>query len=228
MKIKILTLFPELFSPFLEWSMIKKARSIDALSLDIKNLRDWGLDKRGTVDDTPYGGGPGMILKPEPIYNALEEIKDNNSHTILLSPKGEKFNQKLAYTLSQKKDIILICGHYEDVDQRVREHMIDQEISIGDYVLSGGEIPAMVIVDSVSRLLPGVLEKEGAADIESFSPQLAKMHGEKTDIDYLEFPQYTKPSDFKGWKVPDVLLSGDHAKIEEWKSKNIKPKKNDA
>lgn len=226
MRIKILTLFPELFSPFLEWSMIKKARSINALSIDVRNLRDWGLDKRGTVDDTPYGGGPGMILRPEPIYNALEKIKNRNSHIILLSPKGEKYNQKLAYSLSKKTDIILVCGHYEDVDQRVREHMIDQEISIGDYVLSGGEIPAMVITDSISRLLPGVLEKEGAAGIESFSPQLASMRGKK-NYNYLEYPQYTKPADFKGWKVPDVLLSGNHAKIQEWKIKNIK-QKNDA
>lgn len=167
-----------------------------------------------------------MILRPEPIYNALEKIKNRNSHIILLSPKGEKYNQKLAYSLSKKTDIILVCGHYEDVDQRVREHMIDQEISIGDYVLSGGEIPAMVITDSISRLLPGVLEKEGAAGIESFSPQLASMRGKK-NYNYLEYPQYTKPADFKGWKVPDVLLSGNHAKIQEWKIKNIK-QKNDA
>lgn len=225
MKIKILTLFPELFSPFLEWSMIKKARHLKALYVDVKNLRDWGLGERGTVDDTPYGGGPGMILRPEPIYNALEEIKNRNSHIILLSPKGEKYNQKLAYSLSKKTDIILVCGHYEDVDQRVREHMIDQEISIGDYILSGGEIPAMVITDSISRLLPGVLEKEEAAGIESFSPQLASLRGEK-NYSYLEYPQYTKPADFKGWKVPDVLLSGNHAKIQEWKIKKIRQKNN--
>lgn len=241
LKIDIVTLFPELFTPFLEWSMIKKAREIKVLKLNIHNLRKWAIDKRGTVDDHPYGGGPGMILRPEPIFNALQALKSaksktttQNSKVILLSPKGKTFNQKLARRLSRLKHLILICGHYEGVDERVRKYMIDEEISIGDYVLSGGELPAMVVVDAVSRLLPGVLRKEGATEIESFSPGLVKLlkqHKPKTKLNYklqtaqlLEFPQYTRPPAFRGWRVPKVLLSGNHQEIAKWRANQIKLK----
>lgn len=226
MKVDIITLFPEVFAPFLEWSMIKKAREKETLEIEVHNLRKWGIDQRGTVDDRPYGGGPGMILRIEPIYNALKELKKSKTKVILLSPKGKTFNQKMARKLAKTDHLILICGHYEGVDERVRKYLVDEEISIGNYVLSGGEIPAMVLVDAVSRLLPGVLEKEGAAEIESFSPGLRKMVNEKCSDEQLliEFPQYTRPPKFKGWKVPKVLLSGDHQKITQWRAKKIKPK----
>jgi len=224
MKIEIITLFPELFAPFLEWSMIKKAREIKALDLIIHNLRNWAIDKRGTVDDHPYGGGPGMILRIEPVFNALKDLKKENSTIVLLSPKGETFNQKKAQELSEKKHLILISGHYEGVDQRIRQHLIDQDVSIGDYVLSGGELPAMVVTDALSRLLPGVLKKESASEIESFSETLKEMKKSK-EKSLLEFPQYTRPSEFKNWKVPKVLLSGNHQEIVDWRIKRIKKKK---
>jgi len=230
MRIDILTLFPDLFIPFREWSMIKKAREIKALDLKIQNLRKWAIDKRGTVDDRPYGGGPGMILRPEPIFNALETLKKRQTKsqkTILLSPKGKTFHQKTARELVKIKHLILICGHYEGVDERVRKHMIDEEISVGNYVLSGGELPAMIIADTVSRLLAGVLKKEGAAEEESFSPGLEKMITDcrlpVADYQLLtEYPQYTRPLTFKTWKVPKVLTSGDHQKINQWRGKRIK------
>jgi len=230
LEINIITLFPELFAPFLEWSMIKKAQKIKALSIKIHNLRSWSIDKRGTVDDRPYSGGPGMLIRPEPVYNALKELasdrKNNKEKIILLSPKGKLFNQKLAQKLTTLDRIILVCGHYEGVDERIRKHMVDDEISIGNYVLSGGEIPAMVVVDSISRLLPGVLEKEDASEIESFSPGLKKLtkNDKKTDL-LLEYPQYTRPPVFKGWKVPKTLLSGNHQKIAKWRIKKVKTKK---
>ncbi len=247
MKIDIITLFPELFAPFLEWSMIKKARPIGAVEINTHSLRKWAIDERGTVDDHPYGGGPGMILRIEPIFNALEEIestpgepkhtpgvsvKDLNSKTILLSPKGKTFDQKMARELAKLDQITLICGHYEGVDERIRKHLVDQEISIGNYVLSGGEIPAMAVVDAIARLLPNVLEKEGASEIESFSPGLRKLIKKENnkfeilnDQMLLEFPQYTRPEAFKGWKVPKVLLSGNHGKINLWRAKKVKTKK---
>jgi len=269
MKIDIITLFPELFTPFFEWSMIKKAREIKALEIEAHNLRNWGIDKRGTVDDRPYGGGAGMILRIEPIYNALralnsksktlnsKQIRNPKSQRIkqkiiLLSAKGKTFDQKTARKLAGMDHLILVCGHYEGVDERVRKYLIDEDISIGNYVLSGGEIPAMVVVDAVSRLLPRVLEKEGAAEIESFSPGLEEMlrrTGHRparlnaklgrynlpkceafggslaTDHQLIEFPQYTRPPIFKGWKVPKVLLSGNHQKIAEWRARKIKTKK---
>jgi len=223
-KIDIITLFPELFNPFLEWSMIKKAREIKALEMKVHNLRDWAIDQRGTVDDHPYGGGPGMILRIEPVFNAVKDLKKENSRVVLLSPKGETFNQKKARELSNKRHLILICGHYEGVDQRIREHLIDQDISIGDYVLSGGELPAMVVTDAVSRLLPGVLKKESASEIESFSPALKRIKNSKEDS-LLEFPQYTRPPEFKNWKVPEILLSGNHQEIARWRRERIRKKK---
>ncbi|MBL7078621.1 tRNA (guanosine(37)-N1)-methyltransferase TrmD [Candidatus Shapirobacteria bacterium] len=233
MKIDILTLFPDFLTSFLEWSMIKKAREIKALDLKVHNLRDWGIDERGTVDDTPYGGGPGMILRIEPVYKALLALNPKpqtlNSKTIFLSPRGKVLNQKKAGQLSKKEHLILLCGHYEGIDERIRRHLIDEEISIGNYVLSGGELPAMTLVDAVSRLLPGVLEKEGASEIESFSPGLKKLLNDKykmlNEQLLLEYPHYTRPPKFKGWKVPPVLLSGNHGKIKEWRAKKVKIKK---
>ena len=230
MKIDIITLFPELFIPFLEWSMIKKARTTKILKINIHNLRKWGIDKRGSVDDAPYGGGPGMILRIEPIYKALKTLRDTSSKVILLSPKGKTFNQKIAQKFSKMNHLILICGHYEGVDERVRKYLIDEEISIGNYVLSGGEIPAMVIADAVCRLLPGVLEKENASEVESFSPGLSKLIGNNQKLKtgnenlLLEYPQYTRPPLFKNWKVPKVLLSGNHQKILQWRIRQTKTK----
>jgi tRNA (guanine37-N1)-methyltransferase len=175
------------------------------------------VDKHGTVDDRPYGGGPGMVLMIEPIYRAINELKSKTKNEklkiILLTPQGKVFNQKMAKRLSGLDHLILICGHYEGVDERVRKHLVDEEISIGDYVLTGGELPAMVIVDTVVRLIPGVLEKPEAVQLESFS-----QINNKSPI-LLEYPQYTRPANFKGWKVPKVLLSGNHQKIKEWREK---------
>jgi len=228
LRIDIITLFPELFPPFLEWSMIKKAREIKALELVVHNLRKWGIDKRGTVDDHPYGGGPGMILRPEPIFKAIKAIaRKKKRKIVLLSPKGKTFSQEKARDFSRLDQLVLICGHYEGVDERVRKYMIDEDISIGNYVLSGGELAAMVVTDATSRLLPGVLEKEGASEIESFSPGLAKLLrlSSREAKNLVEFPQYTRPPVFNGWKVPAVLLSGNHQKIAQWRAKKIKKKK---
>jgi len=236
MEINIITLFPELFDKFQDWSMIRKAREIEALKIEIHDLRNWAIDERGTVDSRPYGGGPGMILRPEPIFNAINSLAASHKNLapkkILLSAKGETFNQQMAEDLSQLDEIILICGHYEGVDERIRQYLVDEEISIGNYVLSGGELPAMVITDAVSRLLPQVLEKEGAAEIESFSPGLKNLSDKHQPLaanheHLIEFPQYTRPENFQGWQVPDILLSGNHQKIEKWRAKQIKQKKND-
>lgn len=207
MKIDILTLFPGIFKGPFEESIIKRAQEKKLVEIKIHNLRNWAIDRHGTVDDRPYGGGAGMILMIEPIFKALEKFKSQNSKVILLSPQGKVFNQKIARRLSKLDHLILVCGHYEGIDERIREHLVDEEISIGDYVLTGGEIPAMVVVDTIVRLIPGVLEKKEAIKEESFSRKL------------LEYPQYTRPADFKGWKVPKILLSGDHKKIEEWRKK---------
>lgn len=204
MKIDIITLFPKMFSgPFTE-SIVKRAVRDKKVIINIHNLRDWATNKHKSVDDRPFGGGVGMILMIEPIYRALTDLKSNNSKVILLTPSGKKYDQRIAQKLSSEKHIILICGHYEGYDERIKK-LTDIEISIGDYVLTGGEIPAMVIIDSIVRLLPGVLKKEDATIIESFSENL------------LEYPQFTRPENFKGWKVPKILLSGNHKKIEKWR-----------
>lgn len=206
MKVDILTLFPSMFKgPFSE-SIIKRAQEKELVAIKIHNLRDWAVDKHGTVDDRPYGGGPGMVLMCQPIFDAVEEIKSQSS-IILLTPQGKLFNQKIARRLAKINHLILICGHYEGVDERVRKRLVDEEISIGDYVLTGGELPAMVLVDTIVRLLPGALKKEEAIKEESFAKGL------------LEYPQYTRPANFRGWKVPAVLLSGDHREIAEWRKK---------
>ena len=231
MKVNIITLFPDLFSPFIKWSMIKKARKINALDLSIHDLRKWAIDKRGTVDDRPYGGGPGMILRPEPVFKAITALKKKNpnSKVVLTDPRGKTFDQKKALAFSKGENLIIICGHYEGVDERIRKYMIDEEVSIGNFVLSGGELASMIIIDAVSRLLPGVLEKKGADEIETFSPGLNKLieKSERNDFSgkkLLEFPQYTRPTNFKGWKVPKVLSSGNHQDILKWQTDKIKTK----
>ena len=205
MKIDILTLFPKMFEgPFNE-SIVKRAMEKNLVEIKIHDLRKWGLTERRTVDDRPYGGGVGMVLMIEPIYNALKELKEKESKVILLTPQGKPFKQSLAKSLSSEKHLILICGHYEGFDERIRS-LVDEEISIGDYVLTGGELPARVVVDSIVRLIPTVLKKEEATELESFSEE-----------NLLEYPQYTRPEDFKGLKVPEILLSGDHQKINKWR-----------
>jgi len=205
MKIDILTIFPEMFEgPFRE-SMIKRAENKKLVKIKIHDLRVWAEDKHKTVDDKPFGGGPGMVMKVEVIDKALKALKTDKTRVVLLTPQGKTFKQKIAKKLSELKHIILICGHYEGFDERIREHFVDEEISIGDYVLTGGEIPAMVVVDAMVRLIPGVVGKKESLKEESFSQDL------------LEYPQYTRPADYKGWKVPEVLLSGDHEKIKKWR-----------
>lgn len=203
MQIDILTLFPEMFNGFLTESIIKRAIEKEKVKINIINFRDYTTDPHGKVDDTPFGGGAGMVLQVEPIYNALENIKTKDSHIILLTPSGKTFNQQKAKTLTKHNHIILICGHYEGFDDRIKQ-LVDEEISIGDFILTGGELPAMMISDAIIRLLDGVINKE-SLESESFNEEL------------LDYPVYTKPRDFKGMKVPEVLLSGDHKKIEEYR-----------
>lgn len=207
-KIDILTLFPEMFKGPFDESILQRAQDKGLVEIKIHNLRKWAKDKRGTVDDRPYGGGVGMVMMVAPIAEAIGELKVQSSKfkVVLLSPRGKVWKQSLAQEYSKFDHLILICGHYEGVDERIR-NFIDEEISIGDYVLTGGELPAMVIVDSIVRLVPGVLEKPEATKFESFSNSL------------LEYPQYTRPANFRGWKVPEILLSGDHKKIGEWRKK---------
>ena len=205
MRIDIVTLFPDVFfGPFAE-SIIGRAIKDKMVSVGTVNLRDFTEDKHRTVDGAPYGGGPGMLMMADPLFRAIESCKKENSCVILTSPKGEKFNQKMARELSSKKHLVIVCGHYEGIDERVKEKLIDKEISIGDYVLTSGNIPAMVIVDSVVRLLPGVLGDDSSSVEESFS------------CDLLEYPQYTRPVKYRGMKVPEVLLSGNHKLIKEWR-----------
>jgi len=221
MLIDILTLFPKMFEGPFEESIIKRAKEKGLAEIKIHNLRNWANDKHKTVDDRPYGGGAGMILKVDVIDKALTEIKNQKPKiknqnkkvkTILLSAKGSLFTQDKACQLSKLDHLILIAGHYEGVDERVALHLVDEEISIGNYILTGGEIPAMVIVDSVVRLIPGVLNPKSLAE-ESFSSN-TKYQKLNTNIEY---PQYTRPENYKGWKVPEVLLSGNHKEIEKWR-----------
>lgn len=211
MKIDVLTLFPEMFSGVLSQSILKKAQEGGAASYNVINFRQFSDNKHQTVDDYPYGGGAGMVLKPQPIFDAvnnlLNESEEKPPRVILLCPQGERFTQKRAEELSKEGHLIFICGHYEGYDERIREHLITDEISIGDYVLTGGELGAMVIIDSVVRLLPEVLGNEESHQQDSFS------------TGFLEHPHYTRPAEFRGMKVPDVLLSGNHRHIEEWRTK---------
>lgn len=205
MKIDILTLFPDMFEGFLNTSIIKRAINSKLVEINLINFRDYSTDPQKNVDDTPYGGGRGMVLMIEPIYNCLNEIKKPDSKIILLTPDGVKYNQKKAYQLSNEKHLIIICGHYEGFDDRIR-NIVDYEISIGDYILTGGEIPSMIITDSVVRLIKGVINEESHLN-ESFN----------LDNNLLDYPTYTKPQEFMGMKVPDVLLSGNHKMIEEYR-----------
>ena len=206
MHIHILTLFPAMFAgPFSE-SIIKRAIERGLVSISVHNIREYTHDKHRVVDDYPYGGGPGMVMKPEPIFEAVEEVKTNeDAPVILLTPQGRQFDQEAANELAQSEELIFICGRYEGVDERVREHLVTDEVSIGDYILSGGEIAAMAVVDAVVRQIPGVLGSEESAREDSHSYGL------------LEYPQYTRPDSFRGWEVPEVLLSGNHAEIARWR-----------
>lgn len=203
MKFDILTLFPEMFVP-LEQSIIGRAVENNRIEINLTNIRDFSKDKHKKVDDTPYGGGKGMVIRPDVVYDAYESVKDEDAKVIYMSPKGKVLNQEKVKALSKENHLIILCGHYEGIDQRVLDEIVDEEISIGDYVLTGGEIPAMVLVDSVSRYVEGVLS-EGSTSEESFSDGL------------LEYPQYTRPEEFRGKKVPEVLISGHHENIKKWR-----------
>lgn len=215
MKIDIITIFPQMLAGFLGESMMKRAAQQGAVQFNPIDLRDFTDDRHRTTDDRPFGGGPGMIMKAEPLFKAIESIRTPESRVILMCPQGRPFKQSIARDLSRESHLILVCGHYEGVDERVREQMVDDEISIGDYVLTNGALAAAVVVDAVVRLLPGVLGGEGAADQESFSDG------------QLEYPQYTRPADFRGHPVPDILLSGDHARIAKWREEQSKARTRD-
>jgi tRNA (guanine37-N1)-methyltransferase len=216
MQFEVFTLLPEVFPSYLESSIIKRARERDLINVRVHNIRDYTHDKHNTTDDTPFGGGGGMVMKPEPVFEAVEAVLGVNSDPsvpepsstipiILMTPQGRVFNQSIAQELSQHACIFLICGRYEGIDERIREHLVTDEISIGDYVLTGGELPALILIDAIARLLPDVLGDPTGAQDDSHAMGL------------LEYPHYTRPAEFRGWKAPDVLLSGDHKKIEKWR-----------
>jgi tRNA (guanine37-N1)-methyltransferase len=211
LRIDIITIFPKMFAPVLQESIIKRAQSKGKVKIFVHDLRDYTSDKHRKVDDRPFGGGAGMVMGPEPIFNAVQKLrskaKTGKSKIILLCPQGKKLEQRVAKKLSASSHLILICGHYEGVDERVRKFLVNEEISIGDYVLTGGELPAMVLVDCLVRLVPGVLGDKNSLNFESFEGNL------------LEYPQYTRPADFKGLRVPQIILSGDHKKIAIWRKK---------
>jgi tRNA (guanine37-N1)-methyltransferase len=229
MKFNIVTIFPDMISNYCNESILKRGQKNKAIKINPVNLRDFTADKHKSVDDTPYGGGPGMVMKPEPIYKALKNLDaipfnkvdgltkikkvfngslKNKKKTILLSPRGKQFDQRMAEKFSKLDEITFVCGRYEGIDQRVVDNLVDEEISVGPYVLAGGELGAMIIIEAVSRLVPGVLGNPESLEEETFSNKINK-----------EYPQYTKPDNFKGWKVPSILLSGDHKKIEDWRKK---------
>lgn len=216
MQFEVFTLLPEVFPAYLDTSIIKRARERGLIQVNIHNIREYTHDKHHTTDDMPYGGGGGMVMKPEPVFEAIESVlgqealptspeAEANVPVILLTPQGRVFNQSIAKELSQHKKIALLCGRYEGIDERIRENLVTDEISIGDYVLTGGELPALILIDAVSRLLPEVLGDPTGAEDDSHAMGL------------LEYPHYTRPPEFRGWKVPDVLLSGDHGKIDKWR-----------
>ena len=205
MKFDVLTLFPEMFSSLNE-SIIGKAIEKDLININLVNIRDFSKDKHKNVDDTPYGGGAGMVIRPDVVYDAFQSVKTEGAKVIYMSPQGNVLNQKKVVELSKEKHLILLCGHYEGIDQRVLDEIVDEEISIGDYVLTGGEIPAMVLIDSVSRYVEGVISEESTSE-ESFS----------NENNLLEYPQYTRPEVFNGVKVPEVLISGHHENIRKWR-----------
>ncbi|MBI4003610.1 MAG: tRNA (guanosine(37)-N1)-methyltransferase TrmD [Candidatus Omnitrophica bacterium] len=204
MRIDVITIFPEMFKAVLDASIIKRAQEKGVLQIALHDLRDYTHDKHRSVDDRPYGGGPGMVMRPEPIFEAVEAIKPATCRTVLMSPQGERLSTSMAQRLSAVDRLIVICGHYEGVDERVKT-LVDESVSIGDYVLTGGELPAMVLIDAVARFLPGVIGHAQATDEESFAGGL------------LEYPQYTRPPVFRGMAVPDILLSGDHQQVAHWR-----------
>ena len=210
MRFEIVTIFPGFFAGIFENGIVRRALAEGLLEVGIHDLRAFTHDRHRTVDDRPFGGGPGMLLKPEPIFEAVESLQREKTRVILLSPAGRKFDQSIARELTRSDDLLLVCGSYEGFDERVREALADDELSIGDYVLTNGALPAMVVIDAVTRLLPGVLGDDESSHDESFS------HG------LLEYPQYTRPADFRGMKVPEVLLSGNHAEIEKWRREQAK------
>jgi tRNA (guanine37-N1)-methyltransferase len=209
-RVDILTIFPEMLRSPLEHSILKRAREAGLLDVRLVNIRDFTTDKHHCVDDTPYGGGAGMVMKPDPIFRAVEAVTTSEdcvgpARILLMTPQGETFTQSRARELAQEEHLVLICGRYEGVDERVREHLITDELSIGDFVLTGGELPALVVLDAVARLIPGVLGAEESPQQDSFTDDL------------LEYPHYTRPANFRGWTVPDVLLSGHHEEVERWR-----------
>ena len=207
MRFDIISLFPEVFPPYLNTSILKRAQEAGMLEVRTHNIRDWATDKHHTTDDTPYGGGGGMVMKPEPIFSAVESVLGSPPECplILMSPQGRPFTQKIAFELAEQEHLALLCGRYESLDERIREHLVTDSISIGDYVLTGGELPALVLIDAITRLLPGVLGDPEAATDDSHATGL------------LEYPHYTRPPEFRGWGVPEVLLSGNHAEVERWR-----------
>ena len=213
MKFEVFTLLPEVFPPYLESSILQRAGQRGLIDVHVHNIRDYTHDRHHTTDDTPYGGGGGMVMKPEPVFESVESVLGLNSPqtqptpvpVILLTPQGRVFTQRVAEELSAHERIALLCGRYEGVDERIREHLVTDEISIGDYVLTGGELPALMIIDAISRLIPGVLGDPTGAEDDSHSMGL------------LEYPHYTRPPEFRGWQVPEILLSGDHGRIEKWR-----------
>lgn len=216
MKFDIITIFPNIFDSYLNESILKRAKEKEIIEVRAHNLRDYTKDKHKTVDDTPYGGGAGMVLKVEPIYKAVQQIKDasignEKIRTVLFSAKGKRFTQSDAKRLLSYDRLVFVCGRYEGVDERVVQHVVDEELSIGDFVLTGGELPAMIVIDAVARLLPDVLGNSKSAQYESHAQE-----------GVLEHPQYTKPEEFNGWRVPDVLLSGHHKEIKKWREETSK------
>lgn len=210
MRIDVLSLFPEMFAGPLDVSMVGRARERGLLDLRVHNLRDWTHDRHKTVDDRPFGGGPGMVLKPEPIFEAVESLASEATRVILMTPAGRKFDQAMARELALQSHLLFLCASYEGVDERVVETLVDDEVSIGDYVLTNGGLPTMVVIDALTRLIPGVLGDDESALDESFS------HG------LLEYPHYTRPAEFRGMKVPEILLSGHHAEIEKWRAEQAR------
>ncbi len=207
MKIDVLTLFPQMLDGFLSESMMGRARSSGLVDLHVHNLRDWSTNKHNTVDDRPFGGGAGMVLTPEPLFGAIEELQAEGTHRVYMAPDGEPLSPVLAEDLSQKKHLLILSGHYEGIDERARQNLIDQEVSIGDYVLTNGTLAAAVLIDCLCRFLPGFLGEEKSLTNESFQDNL------------LDFPQFTRPADFRNMPIPEVLLSGNHAKIEAWRQR---------
>jgi tRNA (guanine37-N1)-methyltransferase len=204
-RIDVVTLFPELFEAPLRTSLLGKAVEAGRIEVSVRDLREHGLGRHRSVDDEPYGGGAGMVMRPEPIFAAVEAVEEEGSHVVLLSPRGARLDQAMASRLAGLDHLILVCGRYEGVDQRVADHLVDEEVSIGDYVLAGGEVAALVLIEAVSRLVPGVVGNPQSLRSESHAAGL------------LEYPQYTRPAEFRGWRVPDVLVSGDHGAVEQWR-----------